>query len=121
MSVPLLLYLAGTLPVTAELEAPDDAPVELVAFVAVLPLSLLEPHPASATRQTARIALVRTARGVAPRIFASSSWVFRAATLRTGNLMGYVADRRRHEGEACGSDSSGPVPGTRSTNVPLRL
>jgi hypothetical protein len=72
--VPLFLYFAGTWPATAEPAAPDDVPVELVAFdVAVLPLSLLEPHPASATRQIATIALVRTARGVAPRKFASSS------------------------------------------------
>src|SRR4051812_31867462 len=110
MSVPLLLYLAGTLPVTAELEAPDDAPVELVAFdVAVLPLSLLEPHPVSATRQTAKIALVRTARGVAQRMFASSSVGF-----QRGKPTHYVSDRRPSQtpnalaGEACASDPSRP-------------
>src|SRR3954447_7427593 len=103
MSVPLLLYLAGTLPVTAELEAPDDAPVELVAFVAVLPLSLLEPHPVSATRQTAKIALVRTARGVAPRMFASSSVGF-----QRGNPTHYVSDRR---------PSPTAIPGRRGLRV----
>src|SRR4051795_1496251 len=122
MSVPLLLYLAGTLPVTAELEAPDDAPVELVAFVAVLPLSLLEPHPVSATRQTAKIALVRTARDVAPRMFASSSVGF-----QRGNPTHYVSDRRPSQtanalaGEACASDPSRPRAGHMLLQTPRPL
>src|SRR3954451_1869591 len=76
--VPLLLYLAGTLPATAGLAVPGDAAVELVALdVDLLLLSLLEPHPGSATRQSARVALVRTARGVALRISAPPPrWVF---------------------------------------------
>src|SRR3954452_2892298 len=122
MSVPLLLYLAGTLPVTAELEAPDDAPVELVAFdVAVLPLSLLEPHPVSATRQTAKIALVRTARGVAPRMFASS-WV----GFQRGNPTHYVSDRRPSQtanalaSEACARIRRVRAPVTRFCRRPDR-
>src|SRR3954447_25326729 len=114
MSVPLLLYLAGTLPVTAELEAPDDAPVELVAFVAVLPLSLLEPHPVSATRQTAKIALVRTARGVAPRMFASSGWVSSAETLRTTYL---IAVRRRPQTRWQARPARGSVASARRSHA----
>src|SRR3954453_6332924 len=122
MSVPLLLYLAGTLPVTAELEAPDDAPVELGAFAAVLPLSLLEPHPVSATRQTAKIALVRTARGVTPRMFASSSVGF-----QRGNPTHYVSDRRPSPTATGGqariatSDAARPRAGHRLLQTPRPL